>query len=379
MIHVTQLVHSFHVGGAEILAANLARGLRAKGMRSSFWAMADEGILKTELTEGGIETVSFGCPQKVSPRAVFEIICSMRKHQIDIIVTHHFRQLFHASLAALITGTKIVHIEHDYHFYEESRRYRKALRFLLRFTSSFIVVSKKLTVDFREGLGLDQECKAVENGIDMERFCKSDQVRVVKRERYKIDEDTFVIGTCARLEPVKQIDLLIDGFALYQKINPAACLVVVGHGSEAERLQLHASQCGIEDKVFFLGEQTAVEDFYNMFDVFVLTSSHEGLPLAVLEAMATELPVIATNVGSLAAIVDETTGLLLSSQEPDILAKAFDKFQDSNVRKIVGKCARAAVAKNHSMLTMVGSYTHILQDAASSPAACFLHSFFKSK
>lgn len=375
MRHVVQFVHSFKIGGSEVLAENLAKGLSQKGWKCSFWTMSDEGPLRKRLMHSNITPVSFGCPVGASLVTFCKIALRLRRENVFTIVTHHFRQLFHAVPAALLTGTRLVHVEHDYHFYKDGSRYLLILRRLLRFVSVFVVVSEELVTEFTQGLGRNASCIAIPNGVDTERFQRRNKARMSMRARYGYDQDSLVIGTCCRLEPVKQLDLLLMGFAQYLKCNAKARLVIVGDGSLSAELKQLAHNLGIADQVVFAGVRSDIDEYLCMFDIFALTSANEGLPLAVLEAMSAELPIVSTDVGSLSAVVQSDTGILVQKHTPEAIADAFSSLEDPATRKTLGETGRRRVLQHHSQKTMVDAYHEILSAPLKSPLRCFLRFF----
>ena len=374
MKHVAQFIHSFNIGGSEVLAANLARGLTRHGFSASVWAMAPDGALDQQLRSQGVRTASFDCAAGVSPVTVGRIALRLRRERVDAVVTHHFRQLFHVAPAALLAGTRLLHVEHDYHFYQDAPQYLPALRRLLRLASGFIVVSSQLADDFRQGLGTCTRCIPIANGVDTELFRRCDQVRSAMRAAYGFEEQHLVIGACSRLEPVKRIELLLAGFSHYLSSNPAARLVVVGGGSQEHYLSQEAHRLGLAGKVVFAGSRGNISEFLNMFDVFALTSHNEGLPLAVLEAMASELPVVSTNVGSVGSVIGAGTGILLEHATPEELSCAFAVLEDAAFRESWGRAARRIVESRHSQETMVQAYHDTLVRAERAPLGCLLDS-----
>ncbi|MBT1070891.1 glycosyltransferase [Pelotalea chapellei] len=372
MRHVVQFVHSFKIGGSEVLAESLAKGLSKKKWKCSFWTMSSEGHLRQRLVESHIGAASFDCSAGASFSTMLKIIPSLRQHKVSALITHHFRQLFHAVPAALLTGTPLIHVEHDYHFYSDGLRYLPILRRLLLFVSSFVVVSEELVAEFRQGLGSDVPCIAIPNGVDTECFQKRNEIRLSMRSQHGYDQDCLVIGTCCRLEPVKQLNLLLTAFAQYFRSNGKARLVIVGDGSLSGELKHFAQNAGISDQVVFAGAQGNVDEYLCMFDIFALTSVNEGLPLAVLEAMSAELPVVSTDVGSLAAVVNDDTGILVQEQSPEAIAGAFGSLENPVTRKTLGQSARNRVLQHHSQESMVNAYNKILSASMKSPLRCLL-------
>lgn len=371
-MHIAQLLHSFKIGGSEVLAENLAKGLYGKGLQCSYWGMTGEGGLRQRLRDCGIATVSFDCPAGVSLRCMIQIALAMKRQEVDLVVTHHFRQLFHAVPAALLTSTTLVHVEHDFHFYTKGSRYLPTLRKLLRFVSGFVVVSKELATEFENGLDFTVSCIAIPNGVDTERFKKREDIRLKMREQHNFDPENLVIGTCCRLEPVKQLDLLLNGFACYLKRNDKARLVIVGEGSLSDDMIRLAKDLGVYQQTTFAGARSNIDEYLNMFDIFTLTSANEGLPLSILEAMSVGLPIVSTDVGAISSVVGNSNGILLQEHTPVAIADALERLVAADARNPLGISARRLVKEKYSQDLMVDAYHQVLTRKMHSPLTCFL-------
>lgn len=358
--HVVQFIHSLQIGGAEVLAAQIASGLRGRGFQASVWGMAGSGVMQPMLQRQGIETLSFNCPMGVSLTVMGSLCRAMVDEKVDTVITHHFRQLLHAVPAVVLARKRLIHVEHDYHFYEQSPRYLAPLRFLLRFAAHFVAVSPELAASFDRGLGRSGICRPIVNGIDTDRFVRREEARGRLRAEHGMTGDELVVGTCCRLEPVKNVALLLEGFALYARRNREARLMVIGDGTERKRLEQMASDLGVEGRVVFAGMWDNVEEYLSMFDIFALTSRNEGLPLAVLEAMSATLPVVATSVGVLPSLVGHDAGVLLSRHEPEAVAAAINRLENPAVRSDMGARARARIQEKHSCRAMIDAYITLL-------------------
>ena len=369
MKHVAQFVHSLDVGGAEVLAVNIAGGLKHKGYHCSLWGMAGGSALLPRLKVSEIPSSVFDCPRGISLRVMAAIARIIVRDRVDYLVTHHFRQLFHALPGAVLLRRRLIHVEHDYHFYEGTSKYLRILRFLLRFTSGFVAVSQGVASAFEAGFSGQVRCFPIPNGIDVSHFLITPDTRSRMRQIHGCTDEHLVIGTCARLEPVKQVELLIRGFAEYAADNPHARLVIVGGGSERDMLVELVEQLMVAHQVYFAGVCSAVSDYLAMFDIFALTSRNEGLPLALLEAMAAGLPAVATDVGSIASVVTPQTGVLLKKQTPGHVAQAFHELNNAALRTALGEAARQLVQAEYSQERMIQSYIKVLE-ANSSSGGC---------
>jgi glycosyltransferase involved in cell wall biosynthesis len=163
------------------------------------------------------------------------------------------------------------------------------------------------------------------------------------------------VGTVARLVAVKDLGLLLDAVALLRKEAPDLHAVIVGDGPERRRLEYRAMDQGLSERVSFLGQIPGVWSVLPRLDVFVLTSEYEGIPISVLEAMATGVPVVATAVGGLPeAVEDGVTGFLVKRQDDRartasaLAARMAELLHDDELRRRMGEAGKIRVAERFS-------------------------------
>ena len=132
----------------------------------------------------------------------------------------------------------------------------------------------------------------IDNCVDLEKFKFNNRTRLKFRKKYKISDDTIVLGTVGRLAYVKNQEFIINLFSEYQKINNNSKLMIVGDGPLKEKLETLAKKLKILKNVIFVGSVSNVEDYYNIFDVFLFSSFNEGLGICVLEALSNGLTCI---------------------------------------------------------------------------------------
>jgi glycosyltransferase involved in cell wall biosynthesis len=162
----------------------------------------------------------------------------------------------------------------------------------------------------------------VHNGVDFGRFAETADSKLIRQE-IGLPEGAIVVGTVARLTEQKSLDTLIEALPEIVARHPQVHAVIVGDGPLRGRLTGLAETLGVAPRVHFLGFRSDVARCLGTFDVFVLPSILEGLPISILEAMACGLPVVATNVdGTPEAVVDGVTGRLVVPRRPRQLAEA---------------------------------------------------------
>jgi glycosyltransferase involved in cell wall biosynthesis len=192
----------------------------------------------------------------------------------------------------------------------------------------------------------------IPNGIDVERYTPSLQERKRCRDEFAISDQAIVIGTVARVVPWKGYETLLKAFATVATSTPGIRLVCVGTGSSVLTHSYRdlTSRLGITDNVIWAGRQEAVGSFLDLMDIFVLPStSGEGFSNALAEAMAKELPCIATDVGDSKSIVSDC-GIVISPERSDQLADALHRLIFApDLRNSLGAQARLRMIDQYSI------------------------------
>jgi glycosyltransferase involved in cell wall biosynthesis len=189
----------------------------------------------------------------------------------------------------------------------------------------------------------------IRNGVDVE-ACVASRSRATVRSQLNLPEATPVLGTVARLVPIKGIDLLLRAVVSLKTAIPDVRTVVVGDGPERDRLERLAIELGLGDSVIFTGHRDDALDLIAAMDLFVLSSLSEGIPMAVLESMALGTPVVATRVGGVPEILsDGNTGVLVPAGDTKALAAALERMLvQREIAREMSDRARLAVAREHS-------------------------------
>jgi glycosyltransferase involved in cell wall biosynthesis len=210
----------------------------------------------------------------------------------------------------------------------------------------------------------------IDNGVDLDRWRPLASTNVV-RDRLGIS-DALVIGFVGRLSPEKGLDLLLDAVAEVPSVNGRELrLLLAGDGELRPHLEELTRQRGLSHRVSFFGECKNPSSVYLASDAIVLTSVTEGSPMAVLEAMASGRPVIATAVGDLPRIIDPgVTGWLLEHRDSSALAELFrTELIDAERLRRMGAAARAVAEQRFSSARMAASYLEIYRRVIQGSAA----------
>ena len=169
-----------------------------------------------------------------------------------------------------------------------------------------------------------------------------------------------MIGTVARLDPVKDLQSLFEALALVRQSLPAAHLLVVGDGPERGALEARAAQADLAGSIRFLGMRPDVKALLPAADLYVNSSISEGISLTILEAMASGVPVVATSVGGTPEVIDEGAGVLVPARHPQRLAEAILRLAETPAaRARLAAHGRQRVESLFTIQRMVAEYAHL--------------------
>jgi len=356
-IKIMQVTYSLDFGGAEKIAIDLASGVNKNKYQTSICALDYGGKYIPLLDELGIPWYAFNRRGALDYKLWLYLYWLFKRERILIIQTHHVVQLFNAIIPALLNGIKIIHTEHEYQSFLNNPKDLQILRVLCRMCHSFVTVGNDVTEFFETKKVLPKgKIITIPNGVSLNNCTYADKKNTGKE--FGFTDNHLIIGITARLEWRKDHKTLLQAFANVVKKIPNARLLIIGDGCLKDELNMYAKGLGIETAVIFTGARGDVKNILSILDVFVLSSVHEGLPVALLEAMAAGKPVVCTSVGEIPkVIVHGKTGLLLSPSDPKALASALIFILQNDTERIrLGRNAKESVRQSFSMESMLGRY-----------------------
>jgi glycosyltransferase involved in cell wall biosynthesis len=365
-IHIVHGVLSLDVGGLERIVLDLVREGRRRGDRVSVVCIERLGFLADEVEATGGRVHSLGKPRGKSPHTVARARELLGRLQPDIVHTHQVGALWHLGRAARNLGVPIVHTEHsDQVALARGWLAKLKARVMWRRTAAladrFCCVSEDIARSVRRWQTVPRhKVDVVLNGIDLTAFGLPHSVAEV-RASLGIPAGALVMGTVGRLVEVKRHDLLIQAFAeLHERGRLTnTWLLIVGDGPERERLERLAARLGVGDLTIFAGYQSQPQRLLRAMDLFVLTSRHEGLPLALLEAWAAGLAVVASSVGAIPqTVVHGVSGLLFPSGDRNALVKTLETLLESpSLISQLGRRGQARAQHRYSLTRMADDYS----------------------
>jgi glycosyltransferase involved in cell wall biosynthesis len=206
----------------------------------------------------------------------------------------------------------------------------------------------------------------IANGIDIPRYAAPPALEIPGLEKRSGE---VVIGTVAGLRPVKNLPRLVRAFAAMT--SPGARLVIVGTGSESERIAAEARARGVADRLLMPGFLADPAAWIGRFDIFALSSDSEQFPISLVEAMAAGLPAVATAVGDVAQMVaDDNRPLIVDAEDEAAFAAALDSLADRpDLRRAIGRANREKAAAEYDEAGMIAHYARLYGEAIGRPGA----------
>jgi glycosyltransferase involved in cell wall biosynthesis len=292
----------------------------------------------------------------------------IRRRSIDVVHAHDYKTNMLAWLLGRSTGVCTLSTVHGWtgHTTRERLAYYPADKWVLARFPRLIAVS----TDIRDELvrhGADPgRITTVLNGIDPRRFRRDRSREQEMRGALGLASGDIVIGAVGRLEPQKRFDLLLEAFAALNARRPETRLVIVGDGSQRAALEEHRAALNLVNKCTLVGHVTDVVPAHHAFDLFVQSSDYEGTPNAVLEAMALETPIVATDVGGTSELVqDGVHGIIVPPRDIDRLHTAIESaLADREGARIMASRARRRVERELSFELRVRRVEAIYEEIA---------------
>jgi sugar transferase (PEP-CTERM/EpsH1 system associated) len=358
---VVHIVLSLEVGGLERVVLDLIREGVALGQNVVVICLEHPGALAPRARELGATVFSVGKPPGLKPAVVHKIAKLLRDLDADVVHTHQIGALLYSGPAARRTGVRlVVHTEHINNIAKPLTRWgrfkgRLLWRIAGRHAARFFCVSDDIALAARTVV-TPSKIRVIPNGIDLSAFATSDGQ--VIRHQLGISPDVKVIGTVGRLNEVKCQDLLIRAFGRLRQRKSDSHLLLVGDGPARSSLEELVRSLSLSRHVTFSGYQSRPQEFLAAMDIFALPSRLEGMPLAILEAWASQVPVVATRVGGVPKMVEhERTGLLIDSGDEAALEAALRRLvDDTTLARGLAAAGRVQVESQFDSRRMARDY-----------------------
>ena len=366
-MNIVHVVESLAVGGLERVVLSLASWQRQRGDTSQVVCLFHEGALAAEARAQGIDVLALDKTQGLDLRALRALRAALRNARADVLHTHNAVAHYYAVAATLGLGIRcVINTRHGMGAVRDSARLDHLYRTALLGTDVAVSVCHAGQDRFVQA-GVIPSAKAVvvPNGVAMADIkARTAQAKASLLAGFGHAPDTLVLGTVGRLSPVKDHANLLHAVQRLHTAGRRVALFVVGDGETRASLEALAGRLNIGECVHFLGMRQDVAQLLPAFDVFVLSSISEGYSLALVEAAAAALPIVATRVGGNADVVaDGTTGVLVPAKDADALAAAVVRLDDdAALRERMGHAGRQWALRHGTVDAMGRAYLALYED-----------------
>jgi glycosyltransferase involved in cell wall biosynthesis len=319
--------------------------------------LKEGGYFKDKLAALGVPLYERLLRHKFDVLAFRELSRIIAEEEIDLIYTFGHPNTVILSYLAKARGLvrRVVVSFHATGSATGGRLVRPYLHPFLKKADVFLAVAESHKRYLSEVEHLPAErIEVIHNGVDIERYRPARAGdREALRAAFGIPVEDTVATAVASLKPIKRIDLLLRAAARTLAAVPSLRVVVAGDGRDRAGLEALAAELGMSDRVRFMGVRDDVESVLRMSDMLVLSSRTEAFPNVVLEAMASGLPVVSTDVGSVREMIDESCGLIVRPEDEDALAEAIGQLAaDPEMRRRLGRRGREVVEERFTLEAM---------------------------
>lgn len=368
-IRVLFVTNSLNFGGLENLIITMCKSIDRSIFEPMVACLKRKGALADILEKDGFEVIELRNNVTGSGKytTFFQLKKVIKERSIDVIHTHNTGPLIDAFFARLLSFSfpRIVHTDHTREKWPDKRRYMFLEYFASYFVNHFIAVSEEAKEKIVQYEHINaSKIKVLDNGIKVDDFVSSSNYKQAKRVELGIQQYSNVIGLSVVLRKQKGITYLLKALPeIINKIPDTVC-VIGGDGPEKENLLEETRILGVEKNVIFIGPRKDIAEVLSIYDLYILPSEWEGLPLSLLEAMASKRCIIATSVGAIPKVLDNgRCGLLIPPKDPTAISKSVIALLNSNEkRKEYSDNAFKYVNDNFNLKNMIKKYENYYVD-----------------
>ena len=363
--HVMFVTSGLERGGAENQLVGTAAALSDRGWNVTVLSFlpSSTSSWSSELENTGVSLLTLNALSGLRKYYSFvDAVRHIRRLKPDILVGFMFHGIMTARIAGRLTGVSAnvssIHSERDGTLRE------RIMGATDRLTDAVTVMSRHLASELvRRQVISNFHVHVIPNFVDVARFNRGacrDQVR----EEMGVTEDQFLWLAAGRLAEPKDYPNLLNAFSALSRRHPDARLLIAGDGLLRSYLDSMIQRLGMEDLVRLLGLRLDMPNLYAASDALVLSSAWEGMPVVILEAMASSTPVVATSVGAVPEVVsDGVSGLIVPPHDHEALANAMGKMMDlpEKTRQMLGRAGYDRVLSDFSREFVIDKWEDLFE------------------
>ena len=365
-IKILHLTKGTELYGAQRVILNLAENINSENFEALIATLVNnrhgQGTFVEEIENRGEKAITIKCRKRIDIPALQALITILKNQHIDILHCHELKSRLYGLIAARARNIPVVTTHHNWTGANRLVKIFECLDALyIRFFDRIIAVSEELKLSMLKFKIPAKRITVILNGINLKEF-QGDQKDITSlRKKIGIKVGEKIIGNVGRLSVEKGHKLFLTTAELIKKEYPAIQFVIVGNGPLEGELKILVDKLGLKENVFFTGFCQDVQQIYSIMDIYLSTSVVEGTPMAMMEAMAMGVPVVATKVGGVSGLLQQNQGgILLDNNEPEKIADSvIDLLKNPDKLARLAANAQKNIEENHSALQMVRQYENI--------------------
>ncbi len=375
---ILHIISSGGMYGAEAVILDLSRGLRERGHTSLLGVFAstpdDDTEFRRRARSIDLSTHPILCRGQLDRTVPRQILNLVQRSGADVVHAHGYKADVYAYWALRGSGIPAVSTCHTWYDNDLALRlYGMIDRLVLRRFAAVVAVSREVRASLASAGVAQDRIFTIRNGISADAFATAQRsVRLAREGEIPAHDIPTVgiptvgiptVGLVGRLAPEKGVDLFLRAAALVREQIPTVRFLVAGDGPDRAVLEALRVELGLESSATLLGRHEDMPGFFASLDLLVSASRQEGLPIALLEGMASGLPVVATRVGEVPEVVESgRTGLLVEAGQPEALAAAIIQMLGDPERRMgMGMRARTRVQEEFSAQRMTSDYLRVYE------------------
>ncbi|HBC46548.1 MAG TPA: hypothetical protein DEO84_08250 [candidate division Zixibacteria bacterium] len=366
-INLMHVVLNLGVAGLERVVTELSLRMNRDIFNVEVCCLSFRGHFADVLESKGIKVTLVQQNQKrFDPALPWRLRSFLKEKNVHILHAHTGTYFFGAVSALMARVPAVFYTEHGRFIVDPLVRVIED-RIGVRLTDKVIAVSPELKERLIKKIKFPaSKVSVVVNGVNMDLFCPRPKSKAILNE-LGIPVDSRIIGAVGRFELVKDHLTLLKAFEFISQKIPNTMLLLVGDGSLRDNLTRYADSHGFRNRVIFAGERNNVPEMLNLMDIFVLPSLSEGTSVSLLEAMASGVAAVVTNVGGNPSIVEHgQNGLLVEPDNPPEMAEAIRTLViDDKTRRLYSGNSLEIIKRSYSLdktiETYTGMYLNVLQ------------------
>ncbi len=368
MVKVVHIISDLDAGGAEVMLAKLVGGMDRTRFTNIVVSLTDRGQLGEQIESSGVVVHTLGMRRgrpnvSALPRLV-RLLWSMKPTIVQ-------SWLYHADLLSTVAMKfsrspilvwNVRCSDMDLTHYPPLTRWVQRVLAQWSATPAAVIVNSEAGKQQHEALGYHpRRWEVIPNGFDTQRFHPNVSLRLPLRQEWKVPQDAVIVALVARVDPMKDHATFLDAAQQVANARPNVYFLLVGKGTQM--LAPAAAARGLTDRIHLLGYRSDIECLFPGVDVFCLSSTSEGFPNVLGEAMACGIPCISTDVGDARRIIADT-GLIVPMRDPASLAQAIVDLIDRGPAACerLGRAARIRIEAEYSLSRIVDRYSMLYSD-----------------